>query len=78
MTVSVYNYLRPRSTPIVGGPYIFFSSDVSVEDVTSQGSLVSFRFESNTAVGDTDSLIPGGYYQFGKTLLNYTVGDERK
>jgi len=78
MTVSVYNYLRPRSSPIIGGPYLFFSSDVSVEDITSQGSLVSFRFESNTAVGDTDAPIPGGYYQFGKTLLNYTVGDERK
>ena len=69
MTVAVSNLMYPNDTPIFTGPFIFDSTTRFIDDVTSQGAIVSFIFSSN---------VLEGYYQMGKTLLNYTVGNEIK
>lgn len=69
----VINYRSfAQSTIYSSTPYIFLPGQEAVElakiDTTQMGRLVSFRFESNTI---------GGFYQMGKVLLNYSLGDVR-
>ncbi|HXB10821.1 MAG TPA: hypothetical protein VNZ45_02460, partial [Bacteroidia bacterium] len=73
MTLVVNNRFFPSDTTsngqiIKSGPYVFDMNTQKIDAVTSQGRLVSFRFESNQL---------GGSYQMGKTLLNYNIGDDR-
>lgn len=73
MTVTVNIRYFPSDTAANGklqsfGPYNFNLNTQKIDAVTSQGRLVSFRFESNEI---------GGAYEMGKTLLNYNIGDER-
>lgn len=71
MTVTVNNRMFPSDTLANGqlipsGPYTFNGNTQKVDDVNSQGRLVSFVFDSNVA---------GGTYQAGQTLLDYEIGD---
>lgn len=73
MSVTVNNRMFPSDTIengniIQSGPYTFDANTRKVDDINSQGRLVSFLFESNELEGS---------YQMGKTLLNYNVGDVR-
>jgi hypothetical protein len=73
MTVTVKNRFFPSDTDDnnkiqVKGPYLFDNNTQKIDDVNSQGRLVSFVFESNEV---------GGGYTMGKTLLNYDIGDVR-
>lgn len=71
MTVTVNNRMFPSDSLengqlIQSGPYSFTPDTQKVDDVNSQGRLVSFVFNSNVA---------GGTYQGGQTLLDYEIGD---
>lgn len=71
MTVTVNNRMFPSDTLengrlIQSGPYIFNKDTQKVDDVTSQGRLVSYVFRSN---------VVGGNYQAGDILLDYEIGD---
>lgn len=71
MTVTVNNRMFPSDSLANGqllqsGPYTFTADTQKVDDVNSQGRLVSFVFNSN---------VVGGIYQAGQTLLDYEVGD---
>lgn len=73
MTVEVHNRFFPSDSIENGkmqikGPYIFDNNTQKIDDVNSQGRLVSYRFDSNE--------LEGGY-MMGKTLLNYDIGDIR-
>lgn len=73
MTVTVHNRMFPSDSLENGnmrqvGPYPFGPDTQKIDDVNSQGRLMSFVFESNEAGGD---------YQAGKTLLDFDVGDVR-
>jgi hypothetical protein len=70
MSIYVSNLLYPDDpNPVSKGPFFFEANTSVIDDITSQGTLVSFRFESN---------VSGGFYQAGKTLLWYTEGDEAR
>lgn len=71
MTVTVNNRMFASDTLANGrleqsGPYTFTPDTPKVDDVSSQGRLVSYIFSSNET---------GGNYQSGQTLLDYEVGD---
>lgn len=71
MTVTVNNRMFPSDDLINGGiiqkgPFIFNGNTTKIDDVDSQGRLVSFVFRSN---------VVGGTYQMGQTLLDYEIGD---
>lgn len=71
ITVTVNNRMFASDTIANGnllqtGPFTFNGNTRKVDDVTSQGRLVSFVFQSNVA---------GGFYQGGQTLLDYEIGD---
>jgi hypothetical protein len=73
MTVTVNNRMFPSDTLengnlIQSGPYTFTPDTQKIDDVNSQGRLVSYVFASNEA---------GGSYQAGKSLLNFEIGDVR-
>lgn len=72
MTITVRNRFFPADSINgelqIKGPYTFDMDTQKIDAVTSQGRLVSFKFESNEL---------GGRYQMGKTLLNYNIGDGR-
>ena len=65
--VSTQNY--PAETPVQQGPFPFQNNTPFVDNINAQGSIVNFIFRSN---------VQGGYYQMGKTLMNYTIGNEIK
>ncbi len=48
------------------GPIQFGPDTAKIDEVNSQGRLVSYRFESNEI---------GGNYQAGKTLMDFEIGD---
>lgn len=71
MTVTVNNRMFPQDSLDNGyltqvGPFTFNGDTRKIDDVASQGRLVSFVFQSNEV---------GGYYQMGQPLLDYEVGD---
>lgn len=71
MTVTVNNRMFPSDTLengrlIQSGPYTFNNNTQKVDDVTSQGRLVSYVFRSNVVSGN---------YQAGDILLDYEIGD---
>lgn len=71
MTVTIRNRMFPSDTTINGkliesGPYAFDENTQKVDNINSQGRLVSLFFRSNEI---------GGTYQMGKTLLNFDIGD---
>lgn len=68
MTVTVNNRMFPNSPIISDGPYTFNQSTEKIDNINSQGRLVSFVFSSNEIDGD---------YQAGHSILGYDVGDVR-
>jgi hypothetical protein len=71
MTLTVNNRMFASDTIsngnlIQSGPYTFSPNTRKIDDVTSQGRLVSYVFSSNEA---------GGAYQAGQTLIDYEIGD---
>jgi hypothetical protein len=68
MTVTVSSLMYPNSVPMVDGPYPFTQSTEFI-DLSSQGGLCNFTFESNTIGGD---------YFAGKSLYFYSKGDTLK
>jgi hypothetical protein len=71
MTVTVNNRFFPSDTiangrVIQSGPYTFDLDTQKIDDLSSQGRLSSFRFESNEI---------GGTFHMGKPLLTYGIGD---
>lgn len=73
MTVIVNNGMYASDSSANGrlisnGPYTFDGNTRKIDDVNSQGRLVSFVFSSD---------IVGGYYELGKTLLDFNIGDVR-
>lgn len=66
MTIQVQTLESARSPIETKGPFLFTKNDAFIDDVNTQGVLTSFIFESNTL---------DGYFQFGKTILYYTVGN---
>lgn len=71
MNVTVNNRMFASDTVANGnliqaGPYRFLPDTQKIDDVTSQGRLVSYVFSSNEA---------GGTYQAGQTLIDYEIGD---
>lgn len=72
MTVTVNNRMFPSDTLVNGqtiqeGP-LTFNPDTQKIDLSSQGRLVSYVFDSN---------VVGGTYQGGQTLIDYEIGDEK-
>lgn len=73
LSVTVNNRMFPADTLdngglIQNGPYTFDVNTRKIDDINSQGRLISFFFQSNEI---------GGSYQMGKPLLNYNIGDVR-
>lgn len=71
MTVTVKNRMFASDTTINGkliesGPYTFDLNTQKVDDINSQGRLVSIVFRSNEIEGA---------YKMGKTLLCFDIGD---
>ncbi len=71
MTVTVKNRMFASDTTINGklitsGPYTFDRDTQKVDDINSQGRLVSVVFRSNEL---------DGAYKMGKTLLCFDIGD---
>lgn len=71
MTVTIKNRMFASDTTINGkllitGPYTFDLDTQKVDDINSQGRLVSVVFRSNEL---------GGAFKMGKTLLGFDVGD---
>ena len=66
MNISVNNRMFPRSQVITTGPYSFNNMTEKIDDIDSQGRLVSYVFSSNEVGGD---------YQAGNTILDYDIGD---
>jgi hypothetical protein len=71
MTVTVNNRMFASDTLANGqtiqtGPISFNGNTQKIDDVDSQGRLVSYVFRSNEV---------GGVYQAGQTLLDYEIGD---
>jgi hypothetical protein len=69
MSLSVVNLMWPsdyyNGLALTDGPYVFNRQTQFVE-MASQGRLVSFSFQSNEI---------GGFYQGGKTLYDWEIGD---
>jgi len=71
MAITVNNRMFPSDTIensqlIQTGPFTFTPNTQKIDNINSQGRLVSFVFDSNTI---------GGVYQAGQTLLDYEIGD---
>lgn len=71
MTVAINNRMFPSDTIMNGniiqsGPYTFDDDTQKIDDINSQGRLISLIFESNEI---------GGTYEMGKTLLGFNIGD---
>lgn len=66
MTVTVKTRNFAQSVPALIGPIPFDNTVEKIDTVTSQGRLVSFIFDSN---------VQNGFYQAGKILIDYEVGD---
>jgi hypothetical protein len=77
MQVQINYQDYPAETPTIDGPYTFYPAPQTMSDppvtpyldFATQGGIVSFAFESNTV---------GGFYQGGKTLFFYNIGDTLK
>jgi len=67
MTLFVNGQEYARS-PVVSISYVFQPTDVKI-DMREQRRLMTLRFESNAI---------GGYYEFGRNLLNIKIGDARQ
>lgn len=65
MTLTVNTRAYPRTTPEVIGPYTFDENTDKIDDVYTQGRIISFVFRSN---------VVNGYYQMGKVNLDYKLG----
>lgn len=68
MTATIKTQTYANSDVVNDGPYTFTSTTEKI-DFASQGGIVSFQFRSNEA---------GGFYQGGKILYFYDVGDTFK
>lgn len=71
MNVTVNNRMFASDTIqngqiIQAGPYPFTPDTQKVDNINSQGRLVSYVFDSN---------VIGGNYQAGQTLIDYEIGD---
>lgn len=64
VTINTRNFANSPVVPI--GPIPFNNTIEKIDTVTSQGRLVSVVFDSN---------VSGGFYQAGKIILDYEVGD---
>lgn len=67
MNVSINNRGFANGDVVTAGPYSFNASTEKI-DTSCMGRQVSFLFESN---------ISGGFYEAGKILVNFDVGDVR-
>jgi hypothetical protein len=65
MTVTVNTQKYPNSPVVSDGPHTF-SNETEKIDLSSQGGIVSFLFQSNEV---------NGFYQSGKTLFFFEKGD---
>lgn len=68
MSVSIKNRFYPNGAITTDGPHNFTDTTEKI-DFATQGNLVSFVFQSNER---------GGFYQGGKTLYFYDIGDTLK
>lgn len=68
MTATIKSQTYANSPVVSDGPYSFNSSSEKI-DFATQGGIVSFLFRSNEA---------GGFYQGGKILYFYDIGDTFK
>lgn len=66
LSLSVLNFNYPQSDPDVFGPVTFTVGDEYIDNIISQGRIVSILLES-TGVG--------GYYECGKPLQDIILGD---
>lgn len=68
MTATINGQTYPKSPVVSEGPYTFTPTTEKI-DFATQAGIVSFKFRSNEA---------GGFYQGGKMLYFYDIGDTFK
>lgn len=67
MYLEVYKYQYPDSTPVISNPIIFSPSTTNIP-IDEEASIFTIRFTCNSL---------DGFYQFGKTYLDFEYGNPR-